>query len=60
MFDPDQPHKTFIMKEDRVLELTEHDLEQGGQMEEESEVKMIPGVAGDLEEKEEEVAEEKK
>ena len=33
MFDPDQPHKTFIMKEGRVLELTEHDVEQGGQLE---------------------------
>ena len=33
VFDPDQPHKTFIMKEGRVLELTEHYVEQGGQME---------------------------
>ena len=67
VFDPDLPHKTFILEEGSVVELTDKDLEQGGHMEmteaeaeeeaekkeEKGEADLILDVAGETKEEEE-------
>ena len=56
VFDPDQPEKTFIMEDGRVVEVTHLDREQGGR----SEMTGLVENSGNYQEEKMEEKEEKK